>query len=67
MTDQPLPLHPNAIDAMYWDMANKGQFYWPQLGGPPLTIHEWRERELKRWHDNGEEAKVTGERIEREK
>jgi hypothetical protein len=37
------------IDAAYWQMYNSGQFYVPQLGGLPITIHEWKRRELARW------------------
>jgi hypothetical protein len=50
MADMPPPMHPNRIDAAYADMRNKGQFYVPQLAGPPLTIQQWRDNELVRWH-----------------
>ena len=45
----PPPMHPNRIHAAYMDMLNKGQFYVPQLGGQPLTIHEWKVQEVQRW------------------
>lgn len=40
--------HENEIQAMYMQMRNWGQFYIPQLGGPIISIDEWRERELAR-------------------
>lgn len=43
--------HPNAIEAMYADMRNKGQLYVGQLGGNPITIEDWRDIELMRWRD----------------
>lgn len=39
-------LHPNDINAMYMDMFNKGQLYVPILGSHPISIDEWRQREL---------------------
>lgn len=38
-------LHPNEIDAIYWQYRNNGMFYIGQLGGPPISIDEWRVRE----------------------
>lgn len=55
------PIHPNRIEAMYQDMFNKGQFYWPQLDGSPISIDEWKQRALKRWED-AEREKREGKR-----
>lgn len=45
------PLHPNEINARYMDMRSKGEFYISQIGGPPLSIEDWKECELKRWQE----------------
>ena len=45
----------------YMDMYGKGQFYVPQLGGQPITIHEWKERELERW----EQTALAEDRIKK--
>lgn len=45
----PLPkLQRSEIDVMYLQMRNNGQFYIGQLGSPPISINEWREREYAR-------------------
>lgn len=36
----------NEVYAIYRDMRNKGQFYIGQLGSHPISIIEWRDREL---------------------
>ena len=45
----PPAMHPNRIEAQFIDMRNKGQFWFGMIGGPPLPIHDWRDKELKRW------------------
>lgn len=47
----PRTMHPNEIGAMYWQMRNSGQLYMGQLGGPPISIEDWRKRELARSDD----------------
>lgn len=42
------PLTANEIQAMYMQMLNNGQNAVFELGGPPLSISQWRDRELKR-------------------
>jgi hypothetical protein len=34
------------IHAMYWQMRNNGEFYIPQLGSHPISIIEWRDKEI---------------------
>jgi len=46
----PPPMHPNKVEAAFLDMRNKGQFYIPQLGAAPLSIHDWRKKEIERWN-----------------
>ena len=53
---RPLVLHPNEIDAMYWQMYNNGQFYIGQFGSHPITINEWRRRELEKAGDGVDQA-----------
>lgn len=50
--DLPKPKHPNEIEAMFVQMRNDGQFYIPQIGQPPLSIHDWKRRELQRWEEH---------------
>lgn len=45
----PPPMHPNAVHALYMDHLNRGALYLGQLGGHPISIDEWRDRELARW------------------
>lgn len=45
---KPRILHPSEIDAMCAQMHAWGQFYIGQLGSHPLSVSEWRERELAR-------------------
>lgn len=56
LMDLSSPMHPNKIDAIFIQMRNDGQFYIPLLGGPPLSIHDWRSRELEKW------SRVTGDK-----
>lgn len=46
----PPVLHPGQIEAMYINMRNNNEWYIGQLGGVPLSIGEWRARELARWN-----------------
>lgn len=45
---EPPILHPNEINAMYWQMRNNGQYYIPQLGGHPVHIDDWKAQEIDR-------------------
>lgn len=45
---RPYILHPNEIQAMYMQMFNNGQHYIGQLGSHPVSIDEWRDRELEK-------------------
>lgn len=44
----PPRLSENEIEGIYLSMRNQGEFYIGQLGGDPVNIDEWRERELKK-------------------
>lgn len=51
---EPPQFPPYEIEVMYWDMWNRGMFHLPQIGGPTISLDEWRERELKRWAEWGQ-------------
>lgn len=59
----PPVLSPNEIDALYFQRRNNGEFYIGQLGGPPLHIDDWKQRELGRYVD----AELARRRTERER
>jgi hypothetical protein len=44
----PPVLHPNEINAIYWQMRNNGQFYIGQLGRSPISIEEWRDLAIRK-------------------
>lgn len=54
MNKEPPVMHPNQITAIYVQHVNWGRYSIPQLGVRELSIHEWREREIKRFAVNPE-------------
>jgi hypothetical protein len=42
-------MSPNEIEAAYAQFKNTGLLHVNRLSGAPLTIDEWRGRELRRW------------------
>ena len=47
-TRDPPPMNRNAVEAVFMQYYNWGMTHIPQVFGPPLSIHEWRDRELAR-------------------
>lgn len=50
LLDIAAPMHPNQINTCVMQMINHGQGYFTQLGAPPLSVFDWRDRELARWN-----------------
>lgn len=50
---KPPVFHPNEVNAMYMQMRNNGQNYVGQLASHPISIEEWRDRELERAKQHG--------------
>lgn len=45
------PMHPNEIELAYMQMVNTGQNAVLQIGGPNLSVNEWRDQQIKRWEE----------------
>jgi hypothetical protein len=59
MIQEPKPMHPNEIEAIFLQMRNNGEYYIGQLGGPPLSIYDWKKRELMRAQQGNESKKLS--------
>lgn len=43
------PMHPNMVDEVVVQEHQRGVYYWPQLGSPPISLDDWAKAEKERY------------------